>query len=81
MTPPEEILLNEMRYIASISTGQIQRTAKSALAIVSAMNAPLAKVLPNNLSGTSTDSRPQNCGTGHCSCIECPYPKPDWSAA
>jgi len=72
MTPSEEILLNEMRYIASISTGQIQRTAKTALAIVSAMNAPLV---------TKPDSLPQNCGTGHCSCIECPYPKPDWSAA
>ena len=72
MTPPEEILLNEMRYIASISTGQIQRTAKAALAIVSAMNAPLV---------TKPDSRPQNCGTGYCSCVECPYPEPDWSAA
>jgi hypothetical protein len=30
---------------------------------------------------TKPDSRPQNCGTGHCSCIECPYPKADWSAA
>lgn len=30
---------------------------------------------------TKQDSRPQNCGTGHCSCIDCPYPKPDWSAA
>jgi len=72
MTPTEEILLNEMRHIASISTGQIQRTAKAALAIVSAMNAPL---------GTKLDSRPKNCGSNHCSCIECPYPKPDWSAA
>lgn len=27
------------------------------------------------------DARPPNCGTGHCSCIECPYPKTDWSAA
>jgi hypothetical protein len=26
---------------------------------------------------TKPDSRPQNCGTGHCSCIECPYPKTD----
>ena len=72
MTPSEEILLQEMRYIASISTGQVQRTAKTALAIVSAMNAPLV---------TKPDSPPQNCGTGHCSCIECPYPNPDWSAA
>lgn len=23
------------------------------------------------------DKRPQNCGTGHCSCIECPYTKPE----
>jgi hypothetical protein len=30
---------------------------------------------------TKPDSRPQNCGTGHCSCIECLYPKTDWSAA
>lgn len=30
---------------------------------------------------TKPDSRPENCGTGHCSCIECPYPKTDWSAA
>ena len=30
---------------------------------------------------TKPDSRPQNCGAGHCSCIECPYTKPDWSAA
>ena len=30
---------------------------------------------------TKPDSRPQNCGTGHCSCIECPYQKTDWSAA
>jgi hypothetical protein len=72
MTQTEEILLNEMRYIASISTGQVKRTAKTALAIVAAMNAPLV---------TKPDSRPQNCGTGHCSCIECPYPKADWSAA
>lgn len=27
------------------------------------------------------NERPQNCGTGYCSCIECPYPKTDWSAA
>ena len=66
MTPTEEILLKEMRYIASISTGQVKRVAKDALAIVAAMNAPLV---------TKPDSRPQNCGTGHCSCIECPYPK------
>ena len=30
---------------------------------------------------TKPDSRPKNCGTGYCSCIECPYPKQDWSAA
>lgn len=30
---------------------------------------------------SETKVRPQNCGTGHCSCIECPYPKADWSAA
>ena len=71
MTPTEELLLNEMRYISSISTGQVKRAAKNALAIVAAMNAP----------ATKPDSRPQNCGTGHCSCIECPYPKTDWSAA
>jgi hypothetical protein len=68
MTQTEEILLKEMRYIASISTGQVQRTAKTALAIVLAMNTPLV---------TKPDSRPQNCGTGHCSCIECLYPKTD----
>ena len=52
MTPPtEEILLNEMRYIAAISTGQVQRTAKAALAIVAAMNAPLV---------TKPDSRPEH---------------------
>lgn len=72
MTPTEEILLNEMRYISSISTGQVQRTAKAALAIVLAMNAPLVK---------KSNDRPQNCGSSHCSCIECPYPKPDWSPA
>ena len=72
MTSTEEILLNEMRYIAGISTGQVKRVAKDALAIVAAMNTPPA---------TKPDSRPQNCGTGHCSCIECPYTKPDWSAA
>ena len=43
MTATEEILLNEMRYIASISTGQVQRMAKAALAIVAAMNAPVTK--------------------------------------
>lgn len=71
MTPTEELLLNEMRYISSISTGQVKRAAKNALAIVAAMNAP----------ATKPDSRPQNCGSNHCSCIECPYPKTDWSAA
>lgn len=30
---------------------------------------------------SETKVRPQNCGTGYCSCIECPYPKADWSAA
>ena len=30
---------------------------------------------------TKPDSRPQNCGSNHCSCIECPYPKTDWAAA
>lgn len=25
---------------------------------------------------TKPESRPQNCGTGHCSCIVCPYVKP-----
>ena len=49
--PPTQqvVLLNEMRYIASISTGQVQRTAKAALAIVAAMNAPVTK----------PDSRPE----------------------
>jgi hypothetical protein len=37
MTPTEEILLNEMRYIASISTGQVKRAAEAALSTVSAM--------------------------------------------
>jgi hypothetical protein len=23
--------------------------------------------------GCHTPTRPQNCGTGHCSCIECPF--------
>ena len=68
MTSNEEILLQAMRHIASISTGQVKRTADSALSTVSALNAPLV---------TKPDSRPQNCGTGHCSCIECPYPKTD----
>lgn len=72
MTPTEEILLNEMRYIASISTGQVKRVTKAALAAVAAMNTPLV---------TKPDSRPRNCGSNHCSCIECPYPKTDWSAA
>lgn len=26
--------------------------------------------------GWVPDVRPQNCGTGHCSCIVCPYVKP-----
>ena len=43
MTATEEILLQEMRYIASISKGQVQRTARAALAIVAAMNAPVTK--------------------------------------
>ena len=72
MTPTEEILLNEMRYIASISTGQVNRKAKTALAAVAAMNTPLV---------TKPDSRPQNCGSNHCSCIECPYPKTEGIAA
>lgn len=72
MTPTEELLLNEMRYIAGISTGQVKRAAEAALSTVSAMHAPLV---------TKPDSRPQNCGSNHCSCIECPYPKTDWSAA
>ena len=58
MTPTEEILLNEMRYIASISTGQVKRTAKNALAIVAAMNTPPA---------TKPDLRPQNCGSNQSS--------------
>ena len=72
MTPTEEILLNEMRYIAGISTGQVKRAAEAALAIVAAMNTPPA---------TKPDSRPQNCGSNHCSCIECPYPKTEGIAA
>lgn len=72
MTPTEEILLNEMRYIAGISTGQAKRVAKAALAAVAAMNTPLVM---------KPDSRPQNCGSNHCSCIECPYPKTEGIAA
>ncbi len=41
MTSNEEILLQAMRHIASISTGQVKRTADSALSTVSALNAPL----------------------------------------
>ena len=67
MSPTEEILLKEMRYIASISTGQVKRVADVALSTVSALNARLI---------TGPDSRPQNCGTNHCSCIVCPYVKP-----
>ena len=67
MTPTEEILLKEMRYLASISTGQVKRVAEAALSTVSALNAPPV---------TKPDSRPQNCGTNHCSCIVCPYVKP-----
>jgi hypothetical protein len=67
MTPTEQILLQEMRYIASISTGQVKRVAEVALSTVSAMNAALV---------TKPDSRPKNCGTNHCSCIVCPYVKP-----
>lgn len=66
MTPTEELMLNEMRYIASISTGQVKRAAKNALAIVAAMNAT---------ADAKPDSRPQNCGSSHCSCIECHYKK------
>jgi len=40
MSPTEEILLKEMRYIASISTGQVKRVAEAALSTVSALNAP-----------------------------------------
>ena len=69
MTSNEEILLQAMRCIASISTGQVKRTADAALLIVAAMNAP----------ATKPDSRPQNCGTGYCSCIECHYK--DWREA
>ena len=69
MTATEQILLKEMRYIASISTGQVKRVAEAALSTVAAMNAP----------ATKPDSRPQNCGTGHCSCIECHYK--DWREA
>lgn len=29
------------------------------------------------ISVSETKVRPQNCGTGYCSCIECPYPKTD----
>lgn len=67
MTPTEEILLSEMSYIESISRGQVQRTARAALATVAAMNAPRVK---------KPDERPQNCGSNHCSCIVCPYVKP-----
>jgi hypothetical protein len=37
MTANEEILLQAMRYIASISTGQVKRAAEAALSTVSAM--------------------------------------------
>ena len=40
MTATEQILLKEMRYIASISTGQVKRVAEAALSTVAAMNAP-----------------------------------------
>lgn len=35
MTRTEEVLLKELRYIASISNGQVRRVADSALASVS----------------------------------------------
>jgi hypothetical protein len=31
--------------------------------------------------GCHTPTRPQNCGTGHCSCIECPFEPPTYEAA
>ena len=69
MSPTEQILLQQMRYIASISTGHVKRAAEAALFTVAAMNA----------SANKPDSRPQNCGTGYCSCIECHYK--DWREA
>ena len=53
----------------------VYASVSPSLAPVYAHPAPLAQLV------TKPDSRPQNCGTGHCSCIECPYPKTDWSAA
>lgn len=44
MTPTEKILLAEMRYIASISTGQVKRVAEVALSTVSAMKAQQVSV-------------------------------------
>ena len=70
MTRTEQILLQQMRYIASISTGQIKRIADAALDSVTALNSPLF---------TTPKARPQHCGTGYCSCIECHYK--DWREA
>ena len=53
----------------------VYASVSPSLAPVYAHPAPPAQLV------TKPDSRPQNCGTGHCSCIECPYPKTDWSAA
>ena len=47
----------------------VYASVSPSLAPVYAHPAPLAQLV------TKPDSRPQNCGTGHCSCIECPYPK------
>ena len=67
MTTTEKLLLTEIRYIASISTGQVKRVAEVAVSTVLALHARQI---------TKPDSRPQNCGTNHCSCIVCPYVKP-----
>jgi hypothetical protein len=47
----------------------VYASVSPSLAPVYAHPAPLVQLV------TKPDSRPQNCGTGHCSCIECPYPK------
>jgi len=44
MTAAEEILLKEMRYIVSISTGQVKRVAEIALSTVSALGAQQVSV-------------------------------------
>ena len=93
MTSNEEILLQAMRHIASISTGQVKRVAEVALSTVSALNAPPVtkpEPLPDSPPCNPHPDAPHgfgrnashNAGRYVCDCEGwVPDSKTDWSAA